>query len=269
MEKRIKSICAVYKTKSYMFFEYGCSPDYCLEDDCIPWCEFEFYGITEDTREQRIENAYSGDFSGLEVVSTMSGYLILGSEIACADEDVHAICDDVDADLEYITSALCEDGEILDIDPFCNIFYIHEFKMCDGYEAGALKARIIEEFPHLCMVLCHVKPDILAYYPSPLEYTRDDVKRQQRQSIVEKLAAQKLNNYNALECADTDKPTNIIELGQFKPFSDEKIDMLLGRRLPGDSYPEAAKNSKEFDFYEANGFIESGTSRVLYKMVKE
>lgn len=62
---------------------------------------------------------------------------------------------------------------------------------------------------------------------------------------------------------------NVIEFGTVRDFSDDELNIIIGRRRAGKSYPESAKDLKEFEFYEANGFIEAGDSRLLYKQVEE
>lgn len=47
-----------------------------------------------------------------------------------------------------------------------------------------------------------------------------------------------------------------------------ELNIIMGRRRPKRSYPESAKDQREFEFYQANGFIEAGYSRLLYKQVE-
>jgi hypothetical protein len=40
-------------------------------------------------------------------------------------------------------------------------------------------------------------------------------------------------------------------------------------RYSGSWYPKEAKDRKEYDFYEANGFEEAGDSWLLYKLIDD
>lgn len=49
-------------------------------------------------------------------------------------------------------------------------------------------------------------------------------------------------------------------------LDEDELKLIMGRRHSGSSYPEEAKDCKEYAFYESNGFEEAGNSRLLYKI---
>ncbi|ADY55587.1 hypothetical protein Sgly_1273 [Syntrophobotulus glycolicus DSM 8271] len=50
-------------------------------------------------------------------------------------------------------------------------------------------------------------------------------------------------------------------------FSKDELNFIMRRRYSGSSYPEDAKDKKEYAFYKANGVEEAGVNRLLYKYV--
>ena len=165
-----------------------------------------------------------------------------------------------------------EDGplNIENGDPYQDIYYIHEFKMLPNYDNEFLKNRIIEELPGLILKLLHVVPDIIAYYPAPLEYEPDPDK-ESRYDTLQAIVAQRLNSLtNSIDVDEKEKQDidkKMLKFGDIYQFSDDEINYIMGRRNSGSSYPEEAKDKKEYIFYESHGFQEVGDSRLLYKEV--
>lgn len=61
----------------------------------------------------------------------------------------------------------------------------------------------------------------------------------------------------------------MINFGDAYQFTEDELNMVMGRRHSESSYPEKAKDRKEYEFYEANGFEEIGDSRLLYKYIED
>jgi hypothetical protein len=57
-----------------------------------------------------------------------------------------------------------------------NKIYItfHKFEMVPDYNDIKLKSKIINELPNLIFTFLHVKLELLAFYPAPLEYSPDE-----------------------------------------------------------------------------------------------
>ena len=121
-----------------------------------------------------------------------------------------------------------EDGplNIENGDPYQDIYYIHEFKMLPNYDNEFLKNRIIEELPGLILKLLHVAPDIIAYYPAPLEYEPDPDK-EFRYDTLQAIVAQRLNSLtNSIDVDEKEKQDidkKILKFGDIYQFSDDEI----------------------------------------------
>lgn len=270
MRRQIKEIYATCSENQGEFFDVDNTIGYCIQDDCIRWKKIEIYGSKRELLDTEYGTITNGDHSKLEKIGDIVGYLILGKQIYADGELIYDICDDVDGDLEYVASTLMDSGEPLDDDPAQDIFYIHEFSMSENFPDLPLKARILDELPHICLRLFHVKPDILAFFPTPMPYDDTDEDDKARREAVMELSAQKINSvFSDILDGEKASPKKVIELGAVREFSDDEMNMIMGRRRPGRSYPESAKDSGEFKFYETNGFIEAGDSRLLYKQIWE
>jgi hypothetical protein len=51
----------------------------------------------------------------------------------------------------------------------------------------------LDELPHRCLHFFHIKPDLLAFFPAPLDYDDTDENDDARKSAVMELASQNLN----------------------------------------------------------------------------
>jgi hypothetical protein len=180
------------------------------------------------------------------------------------------VCDASDGDLEYTISALSDEDGPLNMetgDPEQDVFYIHELQMESGNDDAPLKGRILDELPGLIFSFLHIAPDILAFYPAPLEYTPDPAE-EERYQILQNIAAQKIDS--AIGAIIGEQPAeqpggNVLKFADAYRFSEDELKFVTRRRYSGSSYPDEAKDLKEYAFYQANGFEEVGNSRLLYK----
>jgi len=81
---------------------------------------------------------YEADYGDAVKIGELFGCLILCRQIIDENEDPLIICDDIDGDLEYTISALSDhDGpqNPEEGDPYQDVYYIHDFKMKEGYES--------------------------------------------------------------------------------------------------------------------------------------
>lgn len=233
--------------------------DYDCHDSCIVWNRVTLYGVPSDLTDSQMEEIYQGSYQSAIKVGSIFGCLILCKQMVAMEQNPHMICDDVDSDLEYVISALGDHGEPLSSDLEQDIYYIHEFEMENEYNNVQLKTRILEELPGFIQMLFHVAPDIITYYPSPLEYIPDP-ESEKRYEALQNIAKQKLDNITSdysLESAN-DK---VLSFGEAYQFTEDELNLVMRRRNSESS------NRAEFDFYENNGFEESGNSRLLFKMV--
>ena len=119
----------------------------------------------------RNESVYpKQDFEG-EKIGTVSGHLILTSQIIQDGWDPVSICDDITEDLKYVMATMSSpSGPLYQYSALSdeNVLYIHEIKMEPDYETPELKGRVLRELPWLCMRFMHVRPEVIAYCISEL-----------------------------------------------------------------------------------------------------
>jgi hypothetical protein len=269
-----ESICADYSGKQSVIFEISSDyeENYDCVDTCIVWNDIVFYGVPLGLSDDQCDNIMNGEYKDAVRIGKLKGCLILCKQIIDGGNDPLEVCDDSDADLEYTISALQDEGGPLNSesgDPEQNVYYIHELQMESGFDYGSLKSRIIKELPGLIFSLLHVAPDILAFYPEPLDFTPDPSEAERLQ-ILQSIVADKVDSAIgsiAGKRKDTNEEENISKLADAYQFSDDELKFAMRRRSSSSSYPEQAKDQKEYAFYEANDFEEVGNSRLLYKHV--
>jgi hypothetical protein len=243
--------------------------DFDCHASCILWNNITFHGVPDDLSDTELEDINNGDYTKTVKIGSIFGCLILCKQMLMEGQDPWEICDDENGDLEYTLSALKgpegplneEDG-----DPWLDIYYIHEWKMERGYNTASMKSKLLDLLPNITLMLFHVKPDILAYFPSPLKY-EPDPNEQARQEALGKIISQKMETYfeNIIDQDSSKKESNVRNFSEAYVLSEDEINYFLGRKQSGPPYPESAKNRKEFSFFE--GFEEAGDSYLLYKYV--
>ena len=275
MNKKAKfqSICADYSDrKSHIFFMDGDYPDNDCADNCVIWNNITFYGIPFGLSEDQMTRIDESDYRDAIKIGEMHGCLILCKQILDDGCDPLETCDDVDGDLEYTISALSDEAGPLNEktgEAYQDIYYIDALEMETGYDDESIKSKIIAELPSLIRDFFHVVPDLLAFYPSPLEYTLEP-NVEEKYQILGDLAAQKVDL--ALGTVMADKPkeqesSNILAFAGAYEFSEDELNMVMRIRNSSSSYPEEVEDKEEYAFYESNGFEEAGESRLLYKQV--
>lgn len=264
-----QSICADFSDSQIHLFdiekEYD---DYDCHDTCVIWSHITFYGVPLNASDDDIQSLYEHDYKNALKIGELTGCLIMCKQMLFESEDPLIICDDLDADLEYTVSALSDEECPLDENPYQDVYYIHDLAMEDGYKDDVLlKSRIIDELPVLILKFLHVAPDILAFYPLPLEH-EPDPDEEVRYNALQNIKAQKISSALAsLSDEQPEEKSNVINFGDAYKFSEDELNMVMRRRYSGSSYPEAAKDKDEYAFYATNGFIEANDSRLLYKYV--
>lgn len=267
---KFKSICADYSVKNSIIFDIDDDYNYNYDcvDTCLIWNCINFYGIPFGLSDNQIEGIYDGDYQEVVKIGKMRGCLILCKQMIEEGWDPLEVCDESSGDLEYTISALSDEDGPLNMetgDPEQNVFYIHELQIEAEYDDELLKGRIIDELPGLIFSFLHVAPDILAFYPAPLEYTPDPVV-EERYQILQDIAAQKIDSVID-SISKKQHGSNVFQFADAYRFSEDELKFVTRRRYSGSSYPDEAKDLKEYSFYQANGFEEAGNSRLLYKFV--
>jgi len=250
----------------------GANDEYDCHDTCVIGNRMIFYGVPFDVFDDKMSSVYDGDYSNLIKIGEITGYLILCKQMLYEGENPWAICDDLNGDLEYTISALMDEGGPLSSeegDPEQDIYYIHEFVIVPDYNDIKLKRKIINELPNLIFTFLHVNPELLAFYPAPLEYPPDE-NLEVRHRALDRIRSQKIETaFGSIINGDSKKKSNdnVVKFGDAYQFTEDELNMVMGRRHSESSYPEDAKDRKEYEFYKAVGFEEVGDSRLLYKYI--
>lgn len=236
-KSKFEYICAQRSHQAnYMFSLDSDYEDDDCHDSCITWDTITFYGVPYDLSDQALDNIHNGDYTDAIKIGSMYGCLILCKQMLAEGEDPWEICDDVHGDLEYTISALkdpeCPLNED-DGDPYQDVYYIHEWEMEKGHNSAALKAEILDRLPNIILMLFQVKPDILAYYPSPLKYTPDP-DQEARYEALQNIGKQKLEAaFSFLKDEDSEGETsesNVKSFGVAYKLSTNELNYLMRRR---------------------------------------
>lgn len=230
---------------------------------CIIHQHITYYGIGTLTDDQE-EAFLHGDYTHARIVGKITGWLILCGQMLCEGEEPCIVCDDENADVGYIISALSDPGEVLDENPFSNVFYIDQIDC----EDELLLSAIIDRLPATVLGMMHVHPDVVAFFPTPKPYDQDEGERERTQAL-QRIASQKMSKMfpPSEENANSAK---VLQFGVNYQLTETEVDVILGRRVKGDEgYPEEAKNEAEFSFFKKRGFTECGNSRVLYRIIND
>lgn len=221
------------------------------------------------------------------LVCTLDGWLIMSNLMKSYGYDPHFLCDAESEDLEHCWATLTDpaisalslyedQGNIFYVDTIC----IESDYLLENDESGI----IISIFANVITMINKAYSandddekdqdtiefiinggsrcvDTIAYYPAALPY---DNRNQQMQTdiacaIVSRIRAdiaEKTRNSDADQQNEPEVPIKV---------APELYLRAAGMRVSGDTYPEKAKNRKEWDLLEAAGWYECGNSRLLYK----
>lgn len=222
------------------------------EDDInnyTPFFEFQIYGIPESLCEKDADSALF-DKNVAVSLGTISGRFVLGREIDRTNEDLLYVCDAADQELEFAVSALLEYDGPLNCISLLNHFHIYELKITDK----SVFSEIIESLPDILLTHCHVYPDIISIFPAPLSHDESIYDKINRDMATIAYADTMKRIQNGHD--DSDKPQLTL--------SEEQMNIMLGRRNEGYTYPEQYKNREIWDLLKASGFIEWRNTRVLF-----
>ncbi len=216
-----------------------------------PCCELKVYGIPAEWSDEECIAALEDTSRGVEL-GVLKGFLILGSAIEKAGRDMYDVCDAQDGELEFIVSALQEhDGPLSEaaFGDTLDVFYIESITLSDPEALPTL----LEELPEIVLTHMHVKPDILCFYPAPLPHEKSRLDQ-----LKEELAM--IAFADAMQ-AEEGKPHLVL--------SEEQLNIVMGRRNAGASYPEEYADPQQWVPFLNAGFREWRRTRVLYKIVEE
>jgi len=226
-----------------------------------------YRGVPIGLTDEELDDVFSVKVKKYPIIATLDAWLILCKQIIDEDENPYIICDDISADLEYVMSALIDgkgplNGE--NGDPYQNILYIHELIVEKEYRRQGLGSRILSELSHTIANNFYNKPDVVAYFVAPTSDNWKDENQLARENAVRYLANDRVSYYFDSIFDKKSDDDKVVNFSSYYQFTDDEINIAAGRRHDGSSYPEELKNPVFKSFYESNGFIEAGNSRVYY-----
>ena len=237
-----------------------------FESDYIKYYSIGIFGIPHGLSEEEEDNIFSDPEKAVRI-GTIEGYLILGEEIERRGYNLYDMCDEINADLEYVISALRESGGVMqahNITRPLNIFYIHEVEFENEEFRDMMLTDILIELPDIMFSHTNILPEMMIYYPRPLPY--DTRLMDIQKAIASETVSQVLARNAKLEAIQED-PTIDSDYDNEEPhlaLSQDQINMVMGKRVEGDSYPESAKDLPLWGYYELAGFSEWKNTKVLY-----
>lgn len=269
---KFRNLYAEYNGSNRVIFGGDHNDHSDCHDTCVLMHSITFCGIPEDYSDEQLIRVYEGDAGELPEIAALKGCLVLTEEINNRGEDPLMICDDLDGDLSYVMSVLQDNGAPLDFvegNPDYNVYYIQELLMFPDFKNDhKLKSQLLNEIPDIIFKFLHVTPDVLAYYPAPLQ-REEEHEKDERYLALKNISDQKtqaaINKIFSFDEHDDEEPfgdRNVINFGEAYHLTAEDMELLYG----DDSdppYPEEDKDLDEFRFYEKNGFSEIGESRLL------
>lgn len=253
----------IFDVSNYSGDDFDCHTSY-----IIP-ISMSYRGVPSNLTDDELEDIFSGNTKKCPKIATLDAWLILCKQIIDEGENPYIICDDIDGDLEYVMSALTEGEGPLNKEngnAYQNLLYIHEIIVEKEYRRQGLGSRILSELSYTIADSFYNKPEIIAYFVAPTKNDWKDENQLVRENAVRYLANDKMSHYYESILERKSNDDKIINFSSHYRFTDDEINLALGRRHIGSRYPEELKNPVFRGFYETNGFIEAGNSRVYYKI---
>lgn len=225
-----------------------------------PFITMKLYGIPAHWDEEKIEEAIDCENAAIPL-GEISGYLVLGQALSLIGGDILEYCDNADELLENAASALMEENGPLN--EYSNLFHIISFTISEEVEESDLHTLLVE-LPDIIFTHMHVTPDIISVSPAPLPHEKS--KLEQVQEVLAMMAyhetskrLEKQTFGSEDDCDDEDENTPQIQI------SPEQLNIALGRRNTGDSYPTEYIDKDAWKPFVDAGYEEWRNTRVLCK----
>ena len=224
-----------------------------------PYITIKLYGVPDTWDDEKIEEAIECEDTAIPLGS-LSGYLVLGQALCLIGADLLDYCDNAGERLENVASALMEGDGPLNEDS--NLFHITDLDLTEAVNAEAVRKLLIE-LPDIIFTHMHVMPNIISVSPAPLPHEKSKLEQVQEglAEIAYRETSRRLDAqiFGSDYDADPDEPQ--LEI------SPEQLNMVMGRRNEGNSYPEQYIDRKAWQPFLDAGYAEWRKARVLYKEV--
>jgi|GEM_PF-2363573 len=252
-------------------------------DTYIVSCSLNIYGLPffddeeecpdeelEDRMCKIYERVGAGDYSDLVKAGELYGSLILYEQMQNDGYDPYTLCDDCSVDLEYVMATLQKEGAPLSSSSeewYRSIFYIHELEIYEDFRGNGYGSSILNALPELIFRFYHVKPDILAYYPSPTGTWITKEQREEELRVSRIIIDRAFSRFapNAGKQNENNDGKKVLPFPDIFQTTEDDVNKLLGRKNSSSIYPEHLKNLRLIHFYEMNGFQEIDGERLWWK----
>lgn len=225
-----------------------------------PYITIKLYGIPSDWDDERIEEAIECEESAV-ALGEISGYLVLGHALCLVGGDLLDYCDNADERLENAASALIERNGPLNEDS--NLFHITEFSILEDVDVDEIHKLIIE-LPDIIFTHMHVTPDIISLSPSPLPHEKSRLEQvQEGLAMMAYHETAKRVDKQVFDIEDDEEDSDAPQI----QISHEQLNIALGRRNSGDSYPTVYIDKNAWQPFLDTGFTEWRNTRVLFKEI--
>ena len=176
-----------------------------------------------------------------------------------AGGDILYYSDCINQIIENAVSALLENNGPLQEDT--NLFHITEFNISKDVDDVEVKS-FLTELPDIIFTHMHVKPDIISFSPDPLPHEKSKLRQvQEGLAMIAFHETQKRRFEPLLNNDDTISNSDSPQI----QISPEQLNIAMGRRNIGDSYPEEYIDYDAWKPFIESGFEEWKQTRVLYK----
>lgn len=233
-------------------------------EEFLPFFDIRLYTALED-----IENFYELDKNSVEnlinedkviEICHMSGTIILVNSASRENFDPYEVCDAYSGDLEYLYSILDEKELLFDEERLehRDIIYIDQIEWSQYFD-DIEKKSVVDLFRYFFTSLYHVTPGILCFYTTPIESYERVAKEISPQ--ISAIMNEKISSFSGEESDQED----IIPFSNYFAIPEKDLNIVMGKRNQGDSFPQEYLNQKEYDLFSALGFNEVDDTRLMIR----
>lgn len=273
-KKKIYSeLLAIARNNSFYLFSPDRKTDdsYPDEDKYLKFQKIDILGLPaleneegDDWQDIDYDRLSANDYFQFISLATITGTLILVTEMEWDGFNSYDMCDDVDADLGHTISVLKDLGMPLNEDPYQNVFYIQEIEFTKKANKGIQK-RIILELPQILFRIFNLKPEILAYIPANVGGPAwTEAEKKEREAAIRRVS-ENMEVWCENETHADDQPY----IAPPHVTTEKDFNILLGRRMPEEVHetPLDHRNFEMIEFYSKHGFEEIKGKQLLIKQI--
>lgn len=234
-------------------------------EEFLPFFDVRIYEVLEDMEDfyeldkNTVEDLIKKD--KIQEICHLYGTIILVNSASRENYDPYEVCDAFSGDLEYIYSILMENELLFDEEKLehRDILYIDKIEWAQDFD-DIDKKSVVDLFRYLFTSLYHVTPGILCFYSAPIESYESESRQISPQ--ISAIMQEKLSNAMGEKSVEEE----VISFSKYFSVPENDLNIVLGKRNPGDSFPQEYINQKEYDLFIALGFDEVEDTRLMVRI---